>query len=156
MSSFRSTTAQFGKKLSRQRGAEIIELAFTLVYFIIIIMTIIEGSRLVYSYTSTNYLAREAVRYAVVRGSKAKEMDTGGLRTDVPVNQDHIRSFIRNQGVLQGLKDENIIATFSDDQYKKPGSTVTVSVSYPFATGVPLLSIFNFTLSSSAQGTMLF
>jgi Flp pilus assembly protein TadG len=63
-----------GTKRSRERGAaNLIEAAFTLPVLIIFVLGVMDFSRAVYAYHFVAEAAREATRYASVRGSACKQ-----------------------------------------------------------------------------------
>ena len=86
-----------GARRGRQGGAEYVEIALTLGYFLILIFTFTEGVRLIYDLTMLDYLARDAVRYAVVRGQKA---EADGTNNGAPATKASITTYVQNKGLL--------------------------------------------------------
>lgn len=74
-----------------------VEIALTMIYFLMIIFSFMEGVRLIYNLTILDYLARDAVRYAVVRGHRAAADATNN---GAPATQANLTSYIQNQDTL--------------------------------------------------------
>lgn len=63
--------ARDGRGRRCQRGAETVELAVTLAFFMLVLFSFLIGIFLMYDYNAIAYLAREGVYYAVRRGAEA-------------------------------------------------------------------------------------
>lgn len=135
-----------------QIGAEMVEFSLTVLYFLLLVFFIIEGTRFIFSYTVTSYHANDGLRYAVIRGSEADADDPDNLRADVPITADKIKSYIYGKRLLN-FNMNNISATVSGTT---PGSNITVTVSYPFYSGIPFLSMLNVTVGSTAKGVVIY
>lgn len=158
----------------RQGGAEIVEMVLTIGYFLALVFTIIEGVRLIYTYTVTNFLAREAVRYAVVRGHRA-----GQDGPYEPVDRGDIESFVRDRGLLAPAEEVQVQACWNNagpscpdsevllvddpnpdlDIYNNStGQVVRVTVSYTFDSVVPHILWFDpsVPVSTAAQAVIMY
>ena len=159
-----------GRRL--HHGSSTVELAFTIGFFIVILISSIIGSFLMYSYIVTDYLAREGMLYAIKRGSM---MAADPLRTtDNYANEDRIRALLTNKKLLPSLSVTACWAGSPSTPYPTvpcsggnpgvnngynnvPGMPVRVTVTHDFV--VPLISNLwptTITLSSTAQGTIIF
>jgi len=131
---------------SRQGGAEFAEIALTLGYFLLLIFTFMEGVRFIYDMTMLDYLARDAVRYAVVRGSRAA---TDATNNGAPANKASVATYVQNRGLLSPITVEacwgsgvaclesgGLIQDNADPDMRvytnSPGQPFRVKVSYSF------------------------
>ena len=76
------------------------EIALTVFYFMLVIFTFMEGVRLIHDVTILDYLAREAVRYAVVRGRYAA---ADGTNNDAPATNVKVTQFLENKDLLSPI-----------------------------------------------------
>jgi Flp pilus assembly protein TadG len=108
-----------------------------------LLFAIIEFGRAVFAYNSVAHLAREGVRYAIVRGA-----DSG--RT---ADSYEIQSFVQNRAA--GLHPlPTVTTTWTPDN--KPGSEVQVQVSYTFEPIIPLIPTGAIVLSSTSRMVISF
>jgi hypothetical protein len=169
--------ARDGRGRRCQRGAETVELAVTLAFFMLVLFSFLIGIFLMYDYNAIAYLAREGVYYAVRRGAEA-DAATSPVRDDAPARADTIEGYIRAHGLLspttvtaqwadcdplntsQTVKCIDTPPTWgalSEGVNNQPGDWVRVTVTYSFQPRL-LDSIWPATinLSSTAQGTLVF
>ncbi|NCA89166.1 MAG: pilus assembly protein [Gammaproteobacteria bacterium] len=154
-----------------QWGTQTVEFAITVSVFLLIVFATFEGSRLLYSFTVTGHLAREAVRYAEVRGSLMAQDSYRSSPRDHMATQDTIKDFVTNRGLLKRppvtayacwgnnpVPCSNLAATCPDSfGNNQPDSPVFVTVAYQFKSALP--SIINFlptNLCSTARGTIVY
>jgi Flp pilus assembly protein TadG len=99
------------KKLVRQvtageQGDEIVEFAIVTVAMLTILSGIIDCSRALYAYHFTSYAAREATRYAVVRGSSWGAASCARVATlDCNASSDSVKAYVKSivpPGIDQG------------------------------------------------------
>lgn len=152
-----------------QRGAELVEVAMTLGYFLLLVLSAIEMAMYVYHFAATGYLAKEGLRYAIVRGNEA---DADTSRTDVPATEASIGSYVSSIGLLSPVMvlacwpgDANDPATSCSGSSPAldpggnnlPGMPINITVSYDYQTFfVPEWFGLGRTISSTAHGTILF
>ena len=100
-----------------------------------------------YTYIFVSETAREATRYASVRGSAC----TGF--TDCGITQQQLKDYVKNLG-YPGI-DPNALSVnatgVSDNGSNGPGSPVQVTVSYQFPLAVPFVFKNTWNLSSTSQ-----
>jgi Flp pilus assembly protein TadG len=120
------------------RGQTFAEFMMVVLPTIGLIFGIVSFAMTVYTYSFLSNAARDAVRYAIVHGSKSTS----------PATSDVIQTFVRSEA--QGLKASAISVSTSWSPNNNPGSTVNVQVSYSYQPFYPFNSV-TLPLSSSAQ-----
>jgi Flp pilus assembly protein TadG len=159
-------------RLRGESGSSLIETALTLVILCVVLFGIIEMSLAAYSYHYVSDAAREATRYAIVRGYDWTNSTTGALNycdtsgtyasAGCIASTSDIQSYVRNLG-FPGIDSNNLAV--SSGCATTPGGTfstgitptciaagvVQVTVSYPFTFGLPGMKAFSYNLSSSSQ-----
>jgi hypothetical protein len=105
---------------SRCRGASVLEFALALPVFFFAVMGTVEFGRGLFAANELNHLAREAVRYAVVRSSSS----------DFPTSAGDVTRFVREQST--GLVADEIDVDTDWDPSNVPGAFVAVSLRYRF------------------------
>ena len=132
--------------LRYQHGVAAVESAIVAPLFILLLLVILDGSRMIYAYSAISHAAREGVRYAVVRGSEAGQ-DYRRIN-DAPATASQIESHVLQRS--QPLDSITVTTTWSLDSQqqitKDPGQVVTVEVSHDFVSVTPFLP--SVTLSS--------
>jgi Flp pilus assembly protein TadG len=123
-----------------QAGNSMVEGALVMIVFMTMIFGLMDFGRMVWSYTAISHGAREATRYAIVRGS-----DSGTNQATKTQIQDIVASR------SPGLDSTNLTTTvtFSPDQ--SAGSTVNVLVNYKFYPIGPYIPVGPITLKSTSQ-----
>jgi Flp pilus assembly protein TadG len=127
---------------NRRRGSSLVEAALVTVPFFTLILGIIACGYLVFTYDTVAFAAQQGARWASVRGSAS------GMAATTASVQDYVT------GQAPGLAPRalDVQTVWSPDN--KPGSTVTVQVTY---TAVPLSTLSlprTLTLSSSSSTTI--
>ena len=121
------------RKLRRLRGEEgsaALEMAISTMLYMTMVLGIMDLTRMIYAYNFVSFAAREASRYASVRG------------TVNPVTSANITSFVKSDAVA-AINQNNITVTSTWSPNHTAGSTVNVNVSYTFT------SLFSFVLGHS-------
>lgn len=123
-------------KLRNQRGAALVELAFSMLLLVLILFGTIEFGRVMYTRNNLNLAAREGAR----RASVTKDLATSTAS---------VVSYVMTLPDTTG-------ATVSVAMVPDPsgsGTNVNVTVSKPFTSAVPLLipSLASLTLTGQAQ-----
>lgn len=130
------------KRGQRRRGSSLVETAFVTVPFFVLILGIIASGYLVFTYDTVAFAAQQGARWASVRGS------TSGMAATAAAVQDYVTG--QTPGLAPGSLEVKTV--WSPDN--KPGSTVTVQVTY---TAVPLSTLSlpqTVALSSSSSTTI--
>ena len=120
------------------RGQNMVEFAATALPMCFLIFGIIVLGMAVYSYSFVCYGAREGVRYAIVHGSASLS----------PASASDIKNYVQNKARSLNTSYLNVLTNWKPDN--KPGSVVSVLVSYSFQPFFPMSTV-TVPLSSSAQ-----
>jgi Flp pilus assembly protein TadG len=132
------------------RGQAYAEFAMTVLPTLLLVFGIISFGMVIYTYSFLSNAARDAVRYAIVHGSKSTS----------PATADDIQTFVRNEA--KGLKSSSIsVSSCWNPQTSPstcpgpsgnnaPGKVVSVQVSYTYHPFYPFNNV-TLPLSSSAQ-----
>ncbi len=132
-----TTSLKARRKRQRTRGNTMIEAAITMVLFFTLLFGIVGWGRAVWAYVWTSHSAREASRWASVRGSKSS-----GATSNTAVT-----TFVKSQTAGLDPTAVTVNATWPDGN-EDPGSRVTVSVQYSVTQLVPFVPAI--TVSSSS------
>ena len=123
----------------RPRGQALVEFAFVVPLFLLLMFAIIDFGRYVYYVQVINNAAREGARYAIVHGSKGipatgpGSSDSGG---------DKVKSVVRNYAIgVIGSDADLVIDPQWPDGTNVRESTVRVAVTYGFRSLIPLVPI---------------
>jgi hypothetical protein len=121
----------------RSRGQAMVELAFTLPIFLVILLGLVEGGRYVFYSETLNHAAREGARYAIIHGENAED----GIPTGPPDDPSSaaVKQAVRDAAV--GLGEPSAIVI--PDPIYRPGnngrgSLVTVTLVYTYTPIVPV------------------
>jgi Flp pilus assembly protein TadG len=115
----------------------LVECALCLTIFLMILFGSIDFGRMVFAYNFCSYAAREATRYAIVRGTVNATTSSA------------ITSFVKHEAA--GLDGSAITVTSTWTPDHTPGSTIQVKVSYTFKPIAPYMPAGTFTLSSTSK-----
>jgi Flp pilus assembly protein TadG len=144
-----------------KKGASLVETAVALFFILPVVFYGLELCMFVYSSAVLQYATRSAVQYAMTHGSTSPQAscptgttpacyDTGGYK---------IRALVQTIGKSSGHNTQTatVTTTWPDSNTFDPGSTVTVSVSYPYTTFVHFnLPFIPQTIRGSATGKIVF
>jgi Flp pilus assembly protein TadG len=140
----------------RESGSGLVEQALVLTVLLMVMFGIIDFGRALYTYHFVSEAAREATRWASVRGNKC-----AGLTGGCPADGADVQTFVANVSGM-GLDPAKITATTSWPiqpyssstcavNIKNPGCVVQVQVNYAFQFILPFLPASAFTMSSTSQ-----
>jgi Flp pilus assembly protein TadG len=141
----------------RESGSGLVEQALVLTVLLAVMFGIIDCGRALYTYHFVSEAAREATRWASVRGNKC-----AGLTGGCPADGADVQTFVANVSGM-GLDPAKITATTSWPiqpyssaacaavDIKSPGCVVQVQVDYAFQFILPFLPASAFTMSSTSQ-----
>jgi Flp pilus assembly protein TadG len=154
------TSRLFKRVLTGTSGSSLVEFSLVLVLLMLVILGVVEMSRMVLVYTTIANAARAGARYAIVHGRNR----TGPSAVDspsTPSDYSQVCIVVKNfasAGLLDTSKltcTNRITVTYTPDN--KVGSSVQVYVTYPYDPWityfVPLSSV---TLRSISQGKITF
>lgn len=137
-----------------ERGSTLIEFAFVAVLLFTIFFGIIDFGRALYAYHFVASAAREATRFAMVRGATWPTacVDTTSFSGDCQANNDNVQFYVQTMASGIGLNDASSITasltplpppngsgTNCSSAPINPGCTAQVTVQYPFKFIFPLM-----------------
>jgi Flp pilus assembly protein TadG len=149
------------RRLGAETGSAMVEFALSAVILLTVCFGILGVALAMYSYAFVSSAARDATRYAIVRGATLKTDCTApGYATCVAQVSD-ITQFVQQES-FPGINPNNLTVSATwlnadgtscgtSDSCKVPGSFVYVKVSYPYVLSVPLLPSETFNVSGSSQ-----
>ena len=124
------------------------EFAIAAPVFFLLLFAILDGGRLIFAYGAVAHAAREATRYAVVRGNEA-QLDA--RRTDAPATATQINSAMQTR--LSALPAITYTINWSldgsDNPIKDPGASVTITAVHDFTPVTPFLPAISLSSTSS-------
>ena len=131
-----------GARRRNQRGSAMVEMAISLMGFLLLVFGVMDFGWAIYQYDACNSAAQDAVRYASVHGSQSTS----------PATSDTMKTYVQNDTV--GLDPSRLTVTSTWDPDNNPGSTVKVVVSYAMQ---PLSAVAiqqGFTVSGTATSVI--
>lgn len=149
----------FGRARS-ERGAALVEFALSTTLLLTVIFGVIGISTALYSYHFISEAAREASRYAMVRGSSCTKY--GNLTSNCPATTSaQIQSYVRTLN-YPGINVNNLTVTAvwpttgaactpSVTPCNNPGNLVQVTVSYQYPLKIPFVPAQTLTMTSRSQ-----
>jgi Flp pilus assembly protein TadG len=148
------------RQIRSEEGANLVEFAISAAVFFAILIGAFEFSWAAYAYHYVSDAAREATRYAIVRGSDCVGMP------DCDITDPQIDTWVKNLG-YPGITPGSLKATTTwlaktptstgmtwvacAGQCNAPGNAVNVVVTYTFPLSIPFWQNTDLTLSSSSQ-----
>jgi Flp pilus assembly protein TadG len=142
---------------TRERGDTLVEHAFVIVLLLTVIFSIFDFGRAMYTYHFVSNIAREATRWASVRGASC-----AGLSGGCPALDTDVQNFASNIPAGMGLDPKKITATATwvappnnspacVANSKNPGCVVKVQVTYPYKFFLPFMPSTTMTMTSTSQ-----
>ena len=107
--------------LRDRRGTAAIEFAFVAPVLFVLTIGTIDVGRLVWSASMLHHMAREATRYASVRGADANS----------PVSEADIETYVKNRLIGIAANEVNVTTTWTPNN--NPGGTIQVQLDYTYA-----------------------
>lgn len=145
-----------------EEGGTLVEMALCSSILLSMLLGIMQLSLALYCYHYASDAAREATRWAIVRGSTSCT-NTPNL-TDCNATAAQVQSYVQSLGLpysggltattkwcLASATKPTTWATCSATTANTPHNEVQVQVQYTFPLGVPFVSVGNLTVSSTSQ-----
>jgi Flp pilus assembly protein TadG len=129
--------SQLSRSFSRGQG--ITEFALIILGVLILIFSVTQGASAVAAYDFVTYAARDAARYAMVRGATSPS----------PATTTDVKNFVLAEA--QGINPAVLTVTTTWNPNNSPGNTVSVKVAYSFAPIARIASTVTLSLSSTSQ-----
>jgi Flp pilus assembly protein TadG len=144
-----------GRALCDDSGATIVEFAVSATILFTVLFGVLAICLALYSYNVVAEAAREANRYAIVRGSACTSF------SDCKVTSAQIQTYIQNLG-FPGINPASLTASTkwpttgstcvpSASPCNNPGNLVMVTVSYQFPLVIPFVPSQTLTMSSTSE-----
>jgi len=135
------------RALRDESGSSIVEFFLTSTILFMLVIGVMAICLALYSYNVVSEAAREATRYAIVRGSACtKTLPCNASLTD-------IQTYIRGIG-FPAINPASLSVTADccwPDGDKNPGSHVKVTVQYTFPLAIPFVPSRTLTMSSTSE-----
>jgi Flp pilus assembly protein TadG len=150
----RSVASRIGRAVRVDAGANLVEFAMASIILFTLIFGVIAICLALYSYNVVSEAAREATRYAIVRGSACNSF------SDCKVTSAQVQTYVKNIG-FPGINPASLTAaatwpttgvncTPSVTPCNNPGNLVQVTVSYAFPLVIPFVPSRTLTMSSTS------
>jgi len=117
-------------RIRNEEGAALVEFALSSVVLFMTLFGLMAACTALYSYVFVAEAAREASRYALVRGSAC----TGF--SDCAIDPAGLNAYVKSLS-YPGINRGNLTATATFTPDKSPGSVVSVTVNYNMALNIP-------------------
>lgn len=137
---------------ANEEGGSLVEFGIASLVMILILFGIIQFSFAFYSYSFTAEAAKEAVRYASVRGACKDEI--GNVTNKLPdcrITQSQVQTLVQNMNYPGIDSSSTTVNVTWPDGNSKPGSTVKVDVNYLFPLNIPFWQSSQISLHSTAE-----
>ncbi len=134
-----------GRRASKEEGSSVVEFAFSFMILCTVLFGMMEMALCFYTFVFVSETAREATRYASVRGSKCSGF------SDCPnITQAQLATYVQNLA-YPGIDPSALSVTLTRSSGSTPGNPVQVTISYQFPLAVPFLFKNTWTLTSTSQ-----
>ena len=174
----RKLGANFRRFFRRDDGSALVEMAVGSTVFMAFFFGIIQFCFGLYAYNYVGEAAREASRFAMVRGSTcAKDLNSTSFCSPYSANtgttgadSNDVTTFVKNLG-FPGMQKSSVTvttnwftvtsttphswSTCTTSPCNVPGNAVQVTVNYPVAVGIPFAGKFNIPVKSTSQMIMV-
>jgi Flp pilus assembly protein TadG len=151
-----------GRALRAEAGSNLVEFAVTSIILFTLLFGVVAICLALYSYNVTAEAAREATRYAIVRGSKCSNTTF----TNCNIDQTGLQTYVQGLGfpgidpspstliVTAAWPTTGVTCFPSVSPCNNPGNQVRVTVQYIFPLVIPFVPRRTLTMSSTSQMTI--
>jgi Flp pilus assembly protein TadG len=130
-------------KRSNQAGSVVIETAITLLLFMMLLFGVIEGARMMWTYNTLAFVAREGTRYATVRGATSLS----------PATVATIETYVKDRAVGLDPAKMTVLTTWTPNN--SAGKFVQVVVNYEYYMSTTLFVSGPLQLTSTSRTVVL-
>jgi Flp pilus assembly protein TadG len=145
-----------GQRRARgEEGSVILETALSAIILLTFLFGIMETGFALFTYHFISNAAREATRYAIVRGSSCTSFASA-----CPAQKSDIQNYVTTLG-FSGITASNVVVNYAaypagvtcapSIACNNPGNRVTVAVTYNFLFNVPFVPAKTFAMTSSSS-----
>lgn len=148
-------------RLGSERGGAMVETAISASILLTAVLGLMQGFLALYGYHYVSYAAREASRYALVRGSSC-HLDSATM-PNCGVTSDELQTYIQGLG-FPGIDSSKVTVTanwsaptattptsWASCTCNDPGDMVSVKVNYAFPFNIPFASSTTVNMSSTSS-----
>jgi Flp pilus assembly protein TadG len=132
------------RRIRAEEGSSIVEFAFSFMILCTVLFGIMELALCFYTFNFVAETAREATRYASVRGSKCSGF------SDCQITQGQLTTYVQNLA-YPGIDPSALNVTLTEASGNTPGNPVQVTITYQFPLAVPFLFKNTWALTSTSQ-----
>jgi Flp pilus assembly protein TadG len=137
---YRTRTGRFSQRLTlSSEGQTFVEFAMAIPLVLVLAIGIANFAIAIFAYSFVCYGARDASRYAAVRGATSPK----------PASSSDVTNFVLSEATGIDAGNLTVATTWSPDN--QPNSIVSVKVQYNCNFQVPFVTLSPVTLSSSSQ-----
>lgn len=145
-----SAVRRQANKRHARRGATIVEFALTFLLFLLVVLTLLEIGRGIWTYTTLAHAARQAGRYCIISGSEN------------PTTIANIETVVKRHCMGLNLPDVSVSCVWNpaatpklDPALVRRGDIVEIKVNYPFRLVTSPLVLAQSTLMMSSTTRMV-
>lgn len=164
---FRALAGARRRGWKRDEGETLVEMAISTAIVMMLLFGVFDFSAYFYTYHFVSDAAREATRYAIVRGNMCKTQTPN--QTNCAATGDQIQAYVDglgypgidpsrmsvtstwNTGALQTNGHSTWTSCGTSDTCKSPGNQVQVTVVYTFPLSVPFLNLQSMNVKSTSS-----
>lgn len=136
------------RTLRAEAGTSIVEFAMASIILFTLVFGVMAICMALYSYNVVSEAAREATRYAIVRGSACNSFP------DCKVTQPQLQAYVQGLG-FPGITPSSLTVPTTPTPWpngnNNPGSPVQVTVQYTFPLRIPFMPSRTLSMSSTSQ-----
>jgi Flp pilus assembly protein TadG len=142
--------------LREERGAALVETALSLVVFLTVLIGLFQMTLMLYTYHFISDAAREATRYAIVRGSNCVDLpDCNATATQIQTYVQNLPYPIFNRSNMTVTTTwpttGNACTPHIAPDCNNPGNLVKIVVTYPYSLNIPFWSGATLNISSTSE-----
>ncbi len=131
-----------------EEGSTLVEFAIGASVLFLTLFGIISMSLALYSYNFVAQAARDAARYAIVRGTSCVGF------SDCDITSAEVNTYVKGLN-YPGIISGNLTASLSPSPAGGPGSTITVTVLYTFPMDIPFWPHSGTTIHMGSTSSMV-
>ncbi len=133
--------------LKSTSGMSVVETALVLPLFLILLIGVIDGGRVMFTQAMVYYAAQEATRWAVANPKEPEQTEQE--------YKDSITDYANSRLILISRNKSAAISTVAPPDPTDGTRTVAVTINYSFDFIIPFLGIGPMTLTSSSSGFLI-
>ena len=140
-------TTRLRRGLKSTSGMSVVETALVLPLFLILLLGVIDGGRVMFTQAMVYYAAQEATRWAVANPKEPEQTEQE--------YKDSITDYANSRLILISRNKSAAVSTVAPPDPTDGTRTVSVTINYSFDFIIPFIGIGPMTLSSSSSGFLI-